>query len=170
MLPAPPPTAPHGSTVGDADPDVPRPVHRRSGTTRATTWMLAGAAAAGCAYLAISDPNKSSSWYPACPFKTLTGLDCPGCGVTRALHALITGHPVRALDHNALFALVAVGAVVWMAVNKVRAMRGRPPLRLKHTGAWSVAGGVVIVAFWVLRNIHWGPFTWLGSGAAGSGT
>ena len=173
MLPAPPPTAPHGSPVGDDDDtDAPaaRPVHRRTPTTRATTWLLAGATAAGCAYLAISDPNKPASWYPVCPFKAMTGLDCPGCGITRALHALLTGHPVRALDHNALFVVAAVAAVVWLAVNKVRTLRGRPTLRVKHPAAWGIAAGVVVVAFWVLRNIHWGPFTWLGSGAAGSGT
>ena len=33
-----------------------------------------------------------------------------------------------------------------------------------------IAAGIGVAAFWVLRNIHWGPFAWLGSGAAGSGT
>jgi hypothetical protein len=49
-------------------------------------------------------------------------------------------------------------------------MRGRPPLRRKRRGVWGVAGGVGLAALWVLRNIDWGPFAWLGSGAAGSGT
>lgn len=133
-------------------------------------WALAGVTAAGCVYLAVADPNKASSWYPECPFKAITGLDCPGCGITRALHALLTGHPGRAIDHNALVALAAIGAVVWLAVNKVRALRGRPPLQLKHTTAWGVAAGVTVFAFWIVRNLHWGPFAWLGSGASGSGT
>jgi hypothetical protein len=129
--------------------------------------MLAGAAAAGCAYVAIADPNKGSSWYPQCPFKALTGLDCPGCGVTRALHALLTGHPVRALDHNALVSVAVVLGLVWFGVSKVRQRTGRPPLTLKHPTAWAVAAGVVVVAFWVVRNLSWGPFHWLGSGASG---
>lgn len=171
MLPAPPPTAPQGSPHGDDALDRPsRPTYRRTPSTRATRWMLAGAAAAGCAYLAVADPNKPAAWYPDCPFRTMTGLDCPGCGVTRALHALVTGNPVRALDHNALFALVAVGAVVWLAVNKVRTMRGRPPLQVTHPAMWGVVAGVGIVAFWLVRNLDWGPFAWLGSGATGSGS
>ncbi|WP_082120686.1 DUF2752 domain-containing protein [Pedobacter sp. BMA] len=30
-----------------------------------------------------------------CPFKTITGLDCPGCGFQRSLVALITGDFVK---------------------------------------------------------------------------
>ena len=86
--------------------------------------MLAGAAAAGCAYVAVADPNSTASWYPQCPFKALTGLDCPGCGVTRALHALLTGHPLRALDHNALVAVAVVLGLVWFGVSKVRERSG----------------------------------------------
>lgn len=170
MPPVPPPTAPQGAAVeGSAGPSTPPPPPLpRRWTRRHTGWLVAGGVAAGCAYLAIADPNQSSSWYPQCPFKALTGLDCPGCGVTRALRALVTGHPGRALDHNALFVVVAVVAVVWLAANAVRSRRGRPPLRVRHAAAWSVAAGVALVAFWVLRNVRWGPFGWLAADAAGA--
>jgi anaerobic selenocysteine-containing dehydrogenase len=128
--------------------------------------MLAGAAAAGCAYLAVVDPNQSS-WYPQCPFKAMTGYDCPGCGITRALRAFVTGHPVRALDHNALFVVALVVGVVWFALSRMRERRGQPKLELTHKSWWTAAIGVVIVAFWVGRNVPWGPLGWLGSGASG---
>lgn len=35
----------------------------------------------------VKDP--ASSWYIACPFKLMTGYDCPGCGGQRALHQLL---------------------------------------------------------------------------------
>jgi hypothetical protein len=131
-------------------------------------WLLAGATVAGCAYVALADPNSSASWYPQCPFKSLTGFDCPGCGLTRALHALLTGQPLRALDHNALIAVMAVIGAVWMVVSWVRARRDRPPLRLAHPARWGVTFGVAVVAFWVLRNVGWGPLEWLSSGASGA--
>lgn len=44
---------------------------------------------------------------PKCPFKLLTGLDCPGCGFQRAMHALLHGDIAQAIGYNwfLLFAL-----------------------------------------------------------------
>lgn len=167
MLPAPPSSVPGDASLASR-PDPPAGLPARSKASRRTSWTLAAATAAGCAYVAIADPNKGSSWYPQCPFKALTGLDCPGCGVTRALHALLTGQPGRALDHNALVAIAVVLGAVWFGLSSLRRRRGLPPLQVKHPTAWAVAAGVVVVGFWVVRNLSLGPFHWLGSGAAGA--
>ena len=37
-----------------------------------------------------------------CLFRAVTGLQCPGCGMTRALTALVHGNPAEAMDYNAL--------------------------------------------------------------------
>lgn len=42
----------------------------------------------------------TTSWAPKCPFKVLTGLQCPGCGLQRALHALLQGRFVEAIHYN----------------------------------------------------------------------
>lgn len=44
--------------------------------------------------------------YPICQFHQLTGLNCPGCGSTRALYALVHGKFRDALRDNALFVLI----------------------------------------------------------------
>ena len=49
---------------------------------------------------------------PVCPFKEVTGLDCPGCGLTRGVRQLVTGHPLASLDHNVLLVAI-VPFVVW---------------------------------------------------------
>ena len=37
---------------------------------------------------------------PKCPFKMLTGLSCPGCGIQRAIHALLHGDVAGAVKYN----------------------------------------------------------------------
>ena len=47
--------------------------------------------------------NPSSvSFFPVCPLYAMTGLACPGCGLTRGFHALFHGDVLTALDYNAL--------------------------------------------------------------------
>src|ERR1039458_2298384 len=59
-------------------------------------------AAAGIAGLVFFFNPAAYSFYPVCQFHRLTGLNCPGCGGTRALYALLHGHLATALRDNAL--------------------------------------------------------------------
>ncbi|MDE6272017.1 MAG: DUF2752 domain-containing protein [Muribaculaceae bacterium] len=50
----------------------------------------------------VADPG-SSAWgrfFPKCPVKLLTGLDCPSCGIQRAVHAMLNGDFGAALRFN----------------------------------------------------------------------
>ncbi len=56
----------------------------------------------------------------ACPFRAVTGLPCPTCGLTRVTHWLMRGDVGRALAINpfdTLFLLIAVPlfAALWVA-------------------------------------------------------
>ncbi len=65
-------------------------------------------------------------WLPPCPFHALTGLPCPGCGMTRACLHLIQGHLGPALLSNPfslLLAAVALAAVPWLARDLIRGQR-----------------------------------------------
>lgn len=48
-----------------------------------------------------------------CPFRTLFGIRCPGCGMTHAVIALARGDVKKSMEHNpfviALIPLLAVG-------------------------------------------------------------
>ena len=52
----------------------------------------------------VFDPLKSS-FFPSCPFKSVTGLDCPGCGSQRAIHELLHLNFKKAFEYNALLVL-----------------------------------------------------------------
>lgn len=108
--------------------------------------------AAGVLSLILTDPS-SSELFPSCVFHHWTGIFCPGCGTTRALHALLTGHPVEALSQNPL-AVVALpfltyAAGWWLAQPWAGDRLPAPEL---HP---SIARLVLplVVGFWILRNI-----------------
>jgi hypothetical protein len=130
-------------------------------------WVLASSVVAGCAgiaaYVYLVDPNTSSA-YPQCPLKHLTGLDCPGCGGLRATHSLLHGDIGGALNHNVL-AVIIVPVLAYMIVRWMFQLFDRqlPAIRLPRWSA--VAIPVVILAFTVVRNIPWGPFVYLNSAA-----
>ena len=87
------------------------------------------AVAGGLVYLYLFDPNQPGH-YPACPTQTLFGVDCPGCGTARALHALVHGDVARAIDHNILLVVtlpVLVGAGRLLGLEPLRPA-GRPLL------------------------------------------
>ena len=136
-----------------------RPRRRRMLAPLAT---LAGSAA-GLAYLAAVDPNQPGH-YPLCPTQALFGVDCPGCGLLRGTHDLVTGDVRGALDHNVLLIVFVPLAVVLWVRWAVRAWRGRTPAvtraQLQRRNALVVAGLVLLLAFGVVRNL----VPYLGSG------
>jgi hypothetical protein len=114
------------------------------------TLLLTVAAVAAIAFFALVDPSNCV-WAPKCTFKLLTGWQCPGCGASRAMHALLHGHPLQAIRYNyflipALPYLAAVVAVGW--VPQLRryqsAVQGLRP---------AVAYVVLLCIWWLLRNI-----------------
>lgn len=121
------------------------------------------AAIAVCVVLAVVDPEDRAGWTPRCPFRLATGLDCPGCGGTRALTALVRGEPLLAADRNVvtlvLLPVLAYGWVGWLA-HRLGWRRTRP--ELPPWSAWTIA--IALGAFMVVRNLPWGPLAWLGSG------
>lgn len=54
---------------------------------------------------------------PKCPFKILTGLSCPGCGFQRAMHALLHGRVLEAVNYN-LFLVFAGPYAFFIGVNQ----------------------------------------------------
>ena len=90
-----------------------------------------------------------------CPFRALTGCNCPGCGMTRAFCAIAHGELRRALRFNALSLLVFVAAVVsWIAaaatILDLRFARA-PLLRLVSNSLIGKLALALFGAWWAVR-------------------
>lgn len=119
-------------------------------THRVTTIVFAGLVAIVAGLLFIFDPTHLGI-FPPCPLYTLTGLWCPGCGSTRALHQLLHGNLMAALRFNPL----AISLLPLAGYLSVRGER----VALKAVWIWALLGSVI--TFGVLRNIPTYPFTLL---------
>ena len=97
-----------------------------------------------------------------CPFRTITGWDCPLCGGTRMGSALLHLEIGAAFAFNplAMVALIVVGSlgVAW-TVQLAGGPGLRLPVRLREWSAsvrptsWLLAAVAVLVAYTVLRNV-----------------
>lgn len=108
------------------------------------------AAAAIAVYYRFHDPAAGA--VPQCLFRRLTGLDCPGCGSQRALHAALNGDFAAVWHYNAmLFFLVPVAVLYGFA-----ALDTAPSRRLRryieHPAAIALIAAAIIL-WWILRNI-----------------
>ena len=96
---------------------------------------------------------------PGCPLFTATGFYCPGCGSTRALHALLHGRPGQALGFNPLAVISLPLLMMWLWARLLGPGGSRItayPDRLSPHAIW-----ILILLFWVLRNLDGYPFNLL---------
>jgi len=100
------------------------------------------------AWILYTFPPGAGSFYPPCVFHRMTGLLCPGCGTTRALHQLLHGHVAAAFQLNPFLFAVMLGGVY----GTPDFLRGEtPPLFMKSWFAWTSLA--VVVGWWILRNV-----------------
>ncbi len=84
-----------------------------------------------------------------CPFRRLLGIECYGCGMTRALCALLHGQVDTALHYNrgvwiiaAVMLMLALFAIARLAILRTRQMAMRqlgPEFKLAFAISWVIA-------------------------------
>lgn len=92
--------------------------------------------------------------FPKCPIKTVTGLDCPGCGSQRALHYFLHGDIKTSFTQNPLlfFMLPYIVGGYYLHYHPSPSLR---ELKLRKTlyGYHAIYVLVIlIVLFTILRN------------------
>jgi hypothetical protein len=126
--------------VGQGSPHV---VRRRRRYIAAGTGVVAAGA---LGYVGLVDPHNPHSAYPLCPFKWLTGWNCPFCGGLRMTHDLLHGHLMAGVSDN-VFLLVGIPMLAaWLLLRLGRGKTSLPTPAL-------LAVVVATIAWTVLRNL-----------------
>ena len=120
--------------------------------------LCAGAVCAvGAFYLYHHNPHS----YPLpCIFYMMTGLYCPGCGGTRAVRLLLTGHIWKSFLHHP-GVLFAAALYLWFMVSQTieRLSKGKLEVGLPYSDRFLYWEIVVILIQCLIKNlvkIFWG--------------
>lgn len=137
---------------------------RRTGTdrpfdARSGLLMIGGFVGFG---LTLSTMYATTGLGFPCPFRALTGWECPLCGGTRLGADLLRLQPGQAFAANPLvfvgLALLPVFAVLWV-IECLGGPAVRPPARVAgrlrriHPTQWLILFSVLAVVYTVVRNL-----------------
>lgn len=83
-----------------------------------------------------------------CPFKAMFSIPCPGCGMTRALFALLQGHLALSLHWHALL----VPSLIFLALYIFLWFKNKEVLK-KWENHIILAWAILMLAYWIWRLI-----------------
>ena len=128
-------------------PDAVNPTAAATARRRRQTALGTGALLAGAmVYTGVADPHNRAALFPPCPFKMLTGWNCPACGGLRMTHDLLHGHIATAVVDN-IYLLVGIPALLaWLVFCRYTGK----PVATKPMYAVIV---ISAIAWTVLRNL-----------------
>jgi len=113
----------------------------------------------------LYDPSnaKERTVYLPCVINEITGLECPGCGGTRAIYELLHFRFLKALSNN-IFTILFIVPVTGYALAReyLNYLFEREVLPVPRSKNWMIVLLIILFAiFTILRNIPISPFNWL---------
>lgn len=124
-----------------------------------TVLVLSLALSVGDSSAQVILPLVNRPLPPLCQMKMLTGIDCPGCGLTRSFIALGHGQFMESFRFNPAgplwFAFIAL-QIPYQALQIMRVRRGQRPLDLMWWGQGLIYLALAaLIGQWVLRQLGW---------------
>ena len=91
-----------------------------------------------------------------CVFHLITGLKCPGCGVTRMLLSMLRGNFKQAFSYNsAVFCMIPFGLMLALSICFRYVFHGKSKnevlRRLEYILTWGML--VILILFGIIRNV-----------------
>ncbi|MGD9228642.1 MAG: DUF2752 domain-containing protein [Desulfobacterales bacterium] len=118
-------------------------------------WIIALLVAASFVQIALA-ATGITAWQ--CPVRSTLGVDCPGCGLTRAAVLLIQGHWQASFDLHA-FASIFLGIGIFLAIGSILPARLQQMVAYqtanleRHTGIVALIGFGFIL-YWITRVLN----------------
>lgn len=88
---------------------------------------------------------------PSCPVNTLSGLYCPGCGMTRSIVALFNGDILLSLRSN-ITPYVSAVLIIMLYAEWVAHVFGKRLKTFIHNGKIMAAIGIMLLIWLTVRN------------------
>lgn len=124
--------------------------------------LIVGTTVSVLALLYFFMDARIPGFFPTCPFHSLTGLYCPGCGSQRAVSSLLHAEFLQAIHYNLMLVLTLPLVVYSAVVFTLNTFRQKQMVQaIFYSPVFAKALLVVLVCFGLLRNLPFYPFTLL---------
>ena len=115
-------------------------------------WISIGVLLMGLIMIKLF-PEFFSKWMIPCPFYLITGYYCPGCGGTRAIKYLLSGHILKSLYYHALIPYLGIGGTIFMISHTLSHITKGKIRGIKFYSIYVyLMGGILLVQF-ILKNV-----------------
>ncbi len=99
-----------------------------------------------------------------CPLYKTTGIYCPGCGSQRAIHHLLHFDFIKAAQNNILLLIGLLSAVYHYGIQFINRYFIKNFKSIFNNTKNLLIILIIVILFWVLRNVPYYPFTLLAPG------
>ncbi len=97
--------------------------------------------------------TAGAGWMPGCYFRKITGLECPGCGMTRGTYALLHGRFLDAFLFNPVGMILLPIALIGLGLEAIAWVMNRPPVFKLNPGRWGATIlATILIVWWIGRN------------------
>ena len=129
--------------------------------TKIILYILGGLVGLFLLWLYFNINPSGQSFFPQCPFHTITGYHCPGCGSQRALHDFLHGNIIEGFKHNVLIGL-ALLVFLYKGFLLIRSyFYPQKSSNLLYHSKTPLIILILVLAVWILRNLPFEPFRFL---------
>jgi len=101
------------------------------------------------------------NFFPKCPLYVTTGIYCPGCGSQRATHQLLQFNLFGVLQQNVLYFMGIFVLGYHGIISAINIYFKKNIYNYIYHPKTPIIILVIIIIYWVLRNIPYYPFTTL---------
>ena len=121
-------------------------------------YLFLAIAGIGLALIYFLISPSEVDFLPKCPFYSVTGLYCPGCGSQRATHQLLHFNLTGVLQQNLLYFMGMIIIAYHLTIVAINYLFKKNIYNLIYHPKTPIVILVVIIAFWITRNIPIYPF------------